>query len=443
LEFLKANTTFEAMVNEEYEISHKDTEIRSTYRQADFGNFIYAVNLSKDKEYSVEFKVRAKGAKLFDLELRVEKPVYFEKENNDIKIPMVFKPGQSFVIMLDDSAAPRCEVKPADKKVIYDTNVRIAEKTENALNLDYASISYDSINYEEKLPVMAISDRLLKERRNGKVFLKYSFDITEIPETIFVETEKMDVSNVWLNGSNISIDGQGRLDRSFVRADISKLLRTGSNEFVFEINYFQSEHVYHILFDMKDGTESLMNCLSYDTDIEAIYILGDFNVISKDGFTKGDKGTSIAKGDFTIVKSRETIDVSKIVEQGYSFFAGEMTFEKQIDLEDSNCKLQLVGRFAIAEVYVNDKFVSKLMFDDVCDLTGYAVKGLNTLKVKLINSNRNLLGPFHCIYDHEPYAVGPGTFDMYGSWVDGKSKMYRDSYSFAKFGIEEFVVIYD
>jgi len=252
----------------------------------------------------------------------------------------------------------------------------------------------------------------------------------------------MSVSNVWLNEQKIAIDKQGRLDRSFVRADIRKLVKTGYNEFVFEINYFQSENVYHVLFDSKDGTESLLNCLSYDTDIEAIYILGDFKVISKTGFAKGDKCTSIANGEFSIVKSGESIDASKIVEQGYPFFAGEMMLEKQILIEDPDCRLQLVGRYALAEVYINDKLVSKLMFDDVCDLTGYAVKGLNNLKVKLINSNRNLLGPFHCSYDHEPYGVGPGTFDMYGSWVDSKSDQYRDSYSFAKFGIDEIVLLY-
>ena len=79
---------------------------------------------------------------------------------------------------------------------------------------------------------------------------------------------------------------------------------------------------------------------------------------------------------------------------------------------------------------------------DVCSLTGFAVKGMNILSVKLINSNRNLLGPFHCADDHEPYSVGPSTFDMYGSWVNGKSKKYRDSYSFTKFGIDEFIVTY-
>lgn len=440
LEFLKTNIIFEDMKNEEYEISDISTEIRSTYRKADFGNFIYAVNLSKDEEYSVDFKINAAGAKLFDLELREERPVYFEKTEKGIKIPLTFKAGQAFVIILDDSATSKAKTETKGERVSFDTNMTIVGKTENALTIDYVSISYDNIIFEEKLPIMAISDRLLSERRNGKIFLKYSFDITEIPESIYVETEKMDISNTWFNGENITVEKQGRLDKSFVREDISKLVKIGINEFVYEINYFQSEHVNYVLFDCKDGTESLKNCLSYDTDIEAIYILGDFNVTSKNGFTKGDKNTKIATGDFSIVKSKETIQASQIIEQGYPFFAGEMTLEKQIYLEDINCKLQLNGRFAVAEVYINEKFVSKLMFDDICDLSGYAKKGNNTLKIKLINSNRNLLGPFHYAKDHEPYAVGPSIFDLYGTWKNGKSELYRDSYSFVPFGLQEIVV---
>ena len=118
-----------------------------------------------------------------------------------------------------------------------------------------------------------------------------------------------------------------------------------------------------------------------------------------------------------------------------------MILEKQIYLEATDCKLQLKGRFAVAEVYVNDKFVSMLLFDDVCDLSGFVSKGQNTLKIKLINSNRNLLGPFHCADDYEPYAVGPGTFDMYGTWINGKSEKYRDSYSFVKFGVDEIILL--
>ena len=50
-------------------------------------------------------------------------------------------------------------------------------------------------------------------------------------------------------------------------------------------------------------------------------------------------------------------------------------------------------------------------------------------KLELIVSNRNLLGPHHAM-DEEPEFVGPFTYVMSGTWKDGKSTIYRDSYSF-------------
>jgi hypothetical protein len=322
------------------------------------------------------------------------------------------------------------------EKYTIDTKMKILKRTENALTIDNVQISYDNVTYEPRMPIMAASYRLLKEQRNGKIFLKYSFDISEVPESIFIESEKMETSNIWLNGESIEITGQGTLDRSFVRIDIKNLINTGLNQIIFELNYHQSEHVYNVLFGMIEGTESLMNCLSYDTDIEAIYILGDFDVISRNGYIKEYKKTSVSDGDFTIVKSKVEIDASNIVESGNPFFAGEITLEKTIEISNPKCKMNLNGRFAVAEVHLNGEFVAKIMFDNVCDLSGFAKQGANLLTIKLINSNRNILGPFHCANDYEPYGVSPATFDMYGSWENDRSPQYRDSYSFVSFGID-------
>ena len=99
------------------------------------------------------------------------------------------------------------------------------------------------------------------------------------------------------------------------------------------------------------------------------------------------------------------------------------------------------GRYAVAEVFLNNHFVTKLMFDDICDLSEYAKEGINRLKLHAMNGNRNLLGPFHCTADPEPYHVDPSLFDMYHTWKDGKSDLYRDSYSFVYFVIEDIVLI--
>jgi hypothetical protein len=437
---LKSNITFEELYHQNYEIDHKSTKIRSTYRQSEFGDFIYAVNLSEDTEYTVTYTINAQGVTLFDLEEREEKSVYYEADQRGIRLPLVFKAGQSYMIMLQNQAEP--EMKPVEtrQEIHFDTEMSIADSTENSLTLDYASISYDNVAFEEKLPIMAVSDRLLKERRNGKVYLKYTFHIAEIPNTIFLEAEKMSASNIWINDTSITLNQTGRLDRSFIRGDIIDYLNPGMNTIVYEIDYYQNESVYYVLFDCKDGTESLMNCLSYDTDIEAVYLLGDFKVISEDGFVPGEKNTRIALGNFSIAKSEKEIDASRIIEQGYPFFAGEMVLEKKILLEEKDYLLRLVGRFAVAEVFINNHFVAKLMFDDICDLSGYVVSGVNRLKVRLLNGNRNLLGPFHCAADPEPYAVDPGLFDMYNTWKDGRSDLYRDSYSFVQFGISDIVL---
>ncbi|HHV12519.1 MAG TPA: hypothetical protein GXX75_19785 [Clostridiales bacterium] len=440
IDFLKSNVFFEELVNQYYKIDNKATRIRSTYRQSEFGDFIYAVNLSDDTEYAVNLHINAQGASLFDLEKREEKAVYFEEDMGGIRVPLVFQAGQSYIILIQDEAAPGSKDVKTGQETHCDTRMSILASTENALTLDYADLSYDNERFEEKLPIMAISDRLLKERRNGKVYLRYTFQIGEIPNTMFLETEKMNAVNVWINDTNIRLEDQGRLDRSFVRGNIIDYIKTGKNTIVYEIDYYQDETVYYVLFDCKDGTESLTNCLSYDTDIEAVYILGDFQVVSEDGFAPGGKNTRIAAGNFSITKSKNEIDASRIVEEGYPFFAGEMILEKEILLEEKDCFLQLVGRFAVAEVFLNDQFVAKLMFDDRCELSGYAKAGTNRLRIRLINGNRNLLGPFHCADDPEPYAVYPGLFDMYNTWNDGKSDLYRDSYSFVYFGVSDLLI---
>lgn len=442
LDFLKPNVSFEDLINNDFYINKKNTEIRSTYRKAEFGDFIFAVNVSKDKEYSVEYTVAAKGACLFDLELNDEVPLYFKKKKGNIKIPLSFKAGQSFVILLKDDAKPKESPQSVAKEQSYDTNMTLVNATENALTLDYAALSYDNVYFEEKWPIMALSERLLKEQKNRKVYLKYTFEVLEIPNNIHFEIENMNLGDIYFNGQKVTPDEQAHLDKSFLRKDISKLIVLGTNEIVVEANYYQSEHVNYVLFGAKEGTESLMNCLSYDTDIEVMYIVGDFSVISKNGFVEGNKNTRLAKGDFVITKQEKNINAKEIVEQGFPFFAGEITIEKQIYIENKSCTLELKGRFAVASVYVNEKLVKTMMFDNICDISEFVHIGDNKLTIKLINSNRNLLGPFHCSYDEEPLVVCPDTFSMQNTWENDKSSEYRESYSFVHFGIDEIMIKY-
>ncbi|MBE6688616.1 MAG: hypothetical protein E7588_04995 [Ruminococcaceae bacterium] len=435
MDWLESNITYEQLINPDYKVDKHDTAVRATYRKSDFGDFIFTVNLDTKSDADLTYTVKAGGAKLFDAQTMEYKPVYFEKNGEYINIPLHFTTAQSYIIMLDNNAVSA--VKPTQKKAVMtlDKSFKIKKRTNNSLTLDYVAISYDNVNFDEPMPVMAASWRLLTERKQRTVYLKYKFDVREMPGKIFVEAEDVKYKNVWINNRSIVLDKQGEIDRSFITANIENYVKPGINEIVFEIDYYQSEHVYYVMFDCKEGTESLRNCLTFDTDIEAIYIRGDFTVKADCEITDGTKATKFAE-NFYIASPNYSLDASYIPTEGYPFFAGEITLEKTFVTDEESLELELDGRFAFCEVILNGNTVKNLMFDNTCDLTGYLRKGENVLTLRLINGNRNLLGPFHVKSDPEPYGVGPGTFDRYYTWNGSQSPNYRDNYSFVKFGID-------
>ena len=54
-------------------------------------------------------------------------------------------------------------------------------------------------------------------------------------------------------------------------------MKAGKNELVFELDYYQDDYVYYVLYG--GVSESLRNCLNFDTEIESVYLYGDFSVV--------------------------------------------------------------------------------------------------------------------------------------------------------------------
>lgn len=417
--FLASNCAFDDMAQDECSVSDRCTDIRSTLRSGEFGRFLYAVNNSDKRSFSVTYRVKAASASLFDPLSKKISPLPAARDGEYILLPLAFAPGDAYVVLLGGDAAE------------LPSSMRILSSDENSLTLDCASLSYDGAVWEGPFPVMALSDRLLRERRNGKRWLKYEFDVERTPERLFIEVENTGSPEITINGGRLGKFAPGHIEPRFLRADIAELVRPGRNEVTVAIDYYQAEQVYSTLFDMKEGTESLINCLSYDTDIEAVYLRGDFAV--KADYREGEKNTLIADGGFRIDLPSREADPRDIVRSGFPFFAGSMTLEGVITADRGTLRLPLGGRHALASVSVNGGEEKTLLFGDELLLEGL-VPGENTLRLTLTNSNRNLLGPHHLASDPEPYGVGPDTFSLFGKWQDGKSPRYADRYAFVRFG---------
>ena len=439
LSFLKSNIAFEDLFPASHRLSSCDTEIRSTLRHGEFGSFLYAVNISLNTEYTLSWSLAGKGAKLFDLETGKEKPLYFEKGENCIHVPLTFAPGKSYVIFLDDEAAPAAAPsRPSWKKLPL--SGPILSMDENNLTLDFASLSLDGKAFGDPMYVLALSDHLLRGKENRKVWLKYAFTVKEMPASLRMECEKMGAEAVFLNGSKITpAPSPATFDPAFLTCDILPFIREGENEIIFEINYFQPEHVYKVFngvyYEHSDGTESLLNCLSYYTDIEAVYLRGHFGVYGGE-YTPDIRETLRSSDPFAITKAPEEVSLNQMVTGGFPFFGGNVTLRIPFEAKGDEHFLRLRGRYAIAKVSVNDGHEQMIMMDNVLDIAGKVHPGENILILTLCTSWRNIFGPFHCAQDAEPLGVNPDHFALYGTWQEGGvSERFTPSYSLVNIGL--------
>ncbi len=416
-----SNITLEEIANnQEFTISNVDTGIQSTLREIEGKKFIYAVNLDTDKEYTVTFNGDFKGFTCFDLESKKSYPM-----SNTVH----FKPYQSYVLFLSDTAVEKPVLEQA---TTLSAPFKIVDRTDNYLTLDCLSYSTDGESFNDPHYTWAVFDQLLKDRYQGELYLKYTFSVKDVPKKICLLAEDMNTIECTVNGVPVTFNGSSDFEKQIYKADVAPIVKVGENEIVFKINYFQKDFVYYALFG-ENVTEGLRNCLTYDTNIEAVYLCGDFGVYAKDGFKPGKEENVLLGNDFYIAKPKtEIVDT---VSEGYPFFAGKMTFEKEFDFAGDRCVIKLDGRYCLSELVINGKKVEKSYFANEIEVTDYLTLGKNVAHVTLYSGNRNLLGPHHCKHYEEPKILNISKFTLEGTWNNMQSTHFRDSYSFVKFGL--------
>ena len=113
-----------------------------------------------------------------------------------------------------------------------------------------------------------------------------------------------------LNGKTLAFE-QSDFDINFTEADITDCLQAGENVLAYALDYYQHDGVSFALFDPL-ATESLRNCLYYDTSVESAYIKGD----------------SVVNADMSL-SARKNLPpmTSELYKNGYPFFKGELTLK--------------------------------------------------------------------------------------------------------------------
>ena len=397
-----------------------------TYTKRSFDNFTihYFVN-SSDKRETAKIVVNGKRLDIYTGELY---PFIGVHE---------FEPWGSLVIVEENEAEHvNMLVEIPGKNLIEPKGIfRVVESTLNTLTLDKCDYYFDDKLQERNGYVLNICERANELGRAVKIHQDYHVKIDYIPQELFLVCERPDLFRICINGIEIEKEVSGWfVDKSFKKIEISKYLKYAENVISFECDFKQSADVYQNLKKAKEH-ESERNKLVYDTEIEAIYLLGDFSVRTDGVWTKLENTGMRYAGEFVIEAPKKELDIKHIEKQGYPFFSGQITLEGEVNIEGDNPILNIDWK-GINALIVNLNNVEKVMLTNgQLPLSDFDITGSASIKFTLINNLRNLLGPHH-LEEGESRAVRPASFYKEPCvWNKGFYKEWNEDYCFVEFGI--------
>ena len=387
-------------------------------------------------------KVKGKSASIFNTISGEEESVEFESNGDYINIESSIYGNGSLVLFVYDNDIKTSAIKHSkDLLPISFANNWKVSADDNALTLDYCDVYFDGELAYKNLPVSDVQEKALAFERkvNTKVVFKCNVKDKAFTKCDLV-VETPEIFDITVNGKNIEKTVKGYyFDTSFKVIDIFDYVVEGENEIALTCDFVQSDEVYK---NAKNSLifESEKNKLSYDMEIEAIYLKGDFAVKTDKSFELLDRRALRTDGDFYITAAPKTLNCGEIASQGYPFFAGSMTFKQKVNLTADECKNRSI-KFdrlpsSVTKVKVNGKDAGKIMWQPYeIDVSNLLIEGENEIEITVTGNLRNLLGPFH-LSDGENYWVSPPCFFHESPiWSNGLNKNWTDSYCFVEFGL--------
>ena len=335
-----------------------------------------------------------------------------------------FEPWGSLMIIEDGTKNTEC-LETIETQIFLEGEFKFTQNPLNAITLDKCDYYFDGELQEKDGYVLNICERANALERPLKIHMDYHIKADFIPENLELVCETPEKFGISINGNNIDKTVHGYfIDKSFKRIDISKHIKHGNNTISFDIDFKQSNQVYE---NLKKAWkfESEKNKLSYDVEMEAIYLIGDFSVRTDGKWEKLESDAVRYEGEFIIDKPQTHIILSNIEQQGFPFFCGEMCLEGEFEIIKDNSFLNFNTKgINVVEVEIDGK-TETILTNNKLSLDGIK-KGRHKINLTLKNNLRNLLGPHH-LHAGECMFVTPCEFfkekciwNMYGTdWNDG------------------------
>jgi hypothetical protein len=282
--------------------------------------------------------------------------------------------------------------------------------------------------------------------------LKYPIEIQNLPKNSGISVERpWQFNQITLNGEPLSfLSDSFFVDRAFRVAPTLGLLKKGTN-------WVEMHLPFKPAIETSESAEE-----RYGSEIESIYLIGDFAVKGNNQATSMEslrnKDNNLTPrpvhsfGSFSVIDEKEQFEGDMTLE-GYPFYNGAFQVTKQFQVNQLDQKKKYYFEFPETEAIVAVVALNGMVLDTVCwspyrvEITPALKPGNNEITITLVSSLRNLLGPHHQ-KNGELNKVGPYSFGGSGGFPDARgdsnwyelrlegkpTRIWTDTYHMVPFG---------
>lgn len=343
---------------------------------------------------------------------------------------------------------------------VFDEDWTLVRHDPNALVLDFARFSLDNgKTWSASEPITGIFDRLADLEYRGKLLLRYEWEAAFKPKSAALAVEQADrYLSISVNGEPLQFSGTDHyVDRGFLSTAVEEFLHVGNNTAELSLDFSPP---------VPGHSDALVR---YGTEIESIYLLGDFAVkgLGHEVHFDTHRNHSGIRPEkpahrFTAfeVVAESTVTKGDLVPDGYPFYSGSIGLHTSFEMAEVDAEagyfLELpLSEAMVVEISINGHDLEPMAWAPFrAEIGNFLQEGANALSIRLTNSLRNLLGPHHHSWK-EMIRVGPSSFSGNGGfpnprgvskWYDvrvddGKAAYWRDEYYHIPFGFLEAPVL--
>jgi hypothetical protein len=429
---------------------------------------IFLVNTSRSHAAEGELRLRAEGRlTAWNLSDGRQTEIAQRADGAHVCTTLTFAPTESHLLVLrEGERAPACRgadrragVQLLPREIPLNRVFQLTRHDPNALTLDFCRYRLEDGDppargiaggtrlpqgrWSDLLPVIGILEKLTRQRYSGPVQLQYRFAAEARPTVCAIVLEDSEQCQVKINGTPVSRacplgpslgarpersrrDGDAWFwDRGFHRIVVAEHVRAGENVVEVSRDYRPPDS------DAIRDHERF-----YGTDLEPIYVIGDFAV----------RGQGL---DSFRLAREESVTTGELAANGYPFYAGTVTLTQEIGLARPAAGERVffdLGELhaAVALIRVNGRDCGAVLWPPYrAEITGAVKDGTNRIEIDLVNTLRNLLGPHHYT-GPEKNQVWQTHFtgvmedqDWMAPQRRGSLKTWNDAYEFVPFGVGE------